>query len=74
MFGKQKQPRHNDDAETSEQFARDLRSKIENNQTTSETSGIRVFEHNDERALDDEEKVILETLRQAHENYMAENT
>ncbi len=59
------------DEDTSAQFVRDIRAKIEGNQkTTSESSGIYVFEHHDDRALDIEEKEILENLRSAHSEWV----
>lgn len=70
MFGKKKQ-RYVEDADTSEQFVKDLRLKIEDNQEKlCVTSGIRVFEHNDERALDDTEKEILKNLKEAHDRWV----
>ncbi len=69
MFGKKE--RYCEGVETSEQFVKDLRLKIEDNQEKlSQTSGIRVFEHNDERALDDKEKAILKNLKEAHDKWM----
>ena len=55
-------------------FARDLRAKIENNLVKpSGTSGIHVFEHDNEDALDEKEKEILKHFRKAHEEWTAEN-
>ncbi len=72
MFGKKE--RYCEDVETSEQFVKDLRLKIEDNQEKlCVTSGIRVFEHNDERALDDTEKEILQNLKEAHDRWMAKH-
>ena len=72
MFGK----RENSDNATHETFVKEVRSKIEKNMedATCETStGICVFEHNDESALDDEEKAVLEKLKAAHEAWQAAN-
>ena len=40
---------------------------------TNQTSGIRVFEHEDESNLDDYEQEILENLRIAHEDWQEKN-
>ena len=59
------------DEETSAEFAKNLRAKIVDNQVkTPETRGICVFEHADERALDESEKEILRALRIAHEEWI----
>ena len=40
---------------------------------TNQTSGIRVFEHEDESNLDDYEQKVLENLRNAHEEWTKNN-
>lgn len=52
-------------------FAKRIRQAIE--EKTGETSGIKVFEHSDESALDDYEKQVLNNLRKAHEEWQAKN-
>jgi len=54
----------NEDEDT---FVKRIRREIETN--TCQTSGICVFEHNDESDLDDYEQKVLENLRIAHENW-----
>ncbi len=73
VFEKKNQ-KYVEDANTSEQFVKELRIKIEDNQEKlCLTNGIRVFEHNDERALDDTEKEILQNLKEAHDRWMAKH-
>ncbi len=66
MFGRK--PEKTEDEDT---FAKRIRTVIEEN--TCATSGIKVFEHEDETALDDHEQQILATLQQAHEEWRAKN-
>ena len=40
---------------------------------TCQTSGIYVFEHDDDSNLDDQEQKILENLRKAHEDWHEKN-
>ena len=67
MFGFGKSDKHEDD----DTFVRRIRSEIE--EKSGDTSGIRVFEHADESALDDKERQILANLREAHEKWKSEH-
>lgn len=58
----------NEDEDT---FIKRIRHEI--TQNTCQTNGICVFEHNDDRSLDDHEQKILDTLRKAHEEWMENN-
>jgi hypothetical protein len=57
--------------ETTESFVKRIRRAA--TEKTCTTSGICVFEHHDESSLEDDEKGILETLRQAHERWQMQN-
>lgn len=67
MFNRRK-PEVREDDDT---FYQRIRSTIEDH--TGRTSGIKVFEHNDEATLDDKEREILAKLRAAHEEWQANN-
>lgn len=67
MFNRKKpEVREEDDT-----FYQRIRSTIEEH--SGRTSGIRVFEHNDETTLDEKERQILAKLRAAHEQWQANN-
>ena len=57
--------------EDEDTFIKRIRQEITLN--TCATSGICVFEHEDESKLDDNEQKILETLRKAHEEWTEKN-
>jgi hypothetical protein len=57
--------------EDDDTFIHRIRDEIE--EKSAATSGIRVFEHNDDSTLDDYERKILETLRKAHESWIAKH-
>ena len=57
--------------EDEDTFVKRIRQEITSN--TCATSGICVFEHEDESNLDDYEQKILTTLRKAHEEWMKKN-
>lgn len=67
VFGRNKAEKREDD----DTFAQRIRTVIE--ESTCATSGIKVFEHEDESALNDHEQEILSTLRKAHEEWRAKN-
>ncbi len=48
-------------------FVKRIREEITTN--TCQTTGICVFEHDDDSNLDDQEQKILATLRRAHEKW-----
>ena len=58
--------------EDEDTFNKRIRSVIEEN--TCATSGIKVFEHVDDSALDEYEMKVLENLRNAHEKWQSENS
>ena len=57
--------------EDEDAFIKRIRQEITSK--TCQTSGIYVFEHDDESNLDDIEQKILSTLRKAHEEWMEKN-
>lgn len=69
MFGwfENEKPKNEDD----KTFIKRIRHEI--TQNTCQTSGICVFEVNNEVNLDDQERQILETLRKAHEDWVKKN-
>ena len=67
MFGSKKEEKREDD----DTFAKRIRVVIEEN--TCATSGIKVFEHEDDTALDEYEMKVLENLRNAHEEWNAKH-
>ena len=67
MFSLSKDQKREDD----DSFLKRIRAEIE--EKSCATSGIKVFEHADDRTLDDKEKTILENLRQAHEKWKAKH-
>ena len=67
MFGLGKDEKREDE----DTFNKRIRSVIEEN--TCATSGIKVFEHVDDSALDEYEMKVLENLRNAHEKWQEAN-
>lgn len=69
MFGwpNDKEPKIEDE----DTFIKRIRREIETN--ICQTSGICVFEHDDESNLDDYEQKVLENLRKGHEAWIKKN-
>ena len=67
MFNRKKHEVREDD----DTFYQRIRSTIEDH--TGKTSGIKVFEHNDEQTLDEQEREILAKLQAAHEEWQTNN-
>ena len=69
MFASRKTPET--PKEDEDTFVKRIRRVITDH--TNQTSGIRVFEHEDESNLDDYEQEILKNLRNAHEEWTKNN-
>lgn len=66
VFGKPEPKKEDEDT-----FIKRIRQEIETN--TCQTSGICVFEHEDDSNLDDYEQKVLDNLRKAHESWTEKN-
>lgn len=61
------------EVEDEKTFRKRIRQDMIKKETCQTTTGICVFEHDDDNDLDEQEQKILDNLRTAHEDWMEKN-